>query len=325
MKRLTNFFFLKNFNLNRQFSTIIKQNEQIFDIVIIGGGMVGSSLACALASTPITSKQKIALIDNQPFSFSNQQNYPDLRVSLLNHSSIKLLKAINCWKLLKETKRITPVSNMIVWDASGNGSIDFNIENKDIITSDNEDDDLMNTIGYMIENKNIQNSLFTILQSFSSVKIFSSSFIETIQISNNHFENNDWVNIELKDGVNLKTRLLVGADGYQSIVRKNCKFSTTGWSYNQIAIVASVEHSKNIHNLTAWQRFLPTGPLALLPMFENYSSIVWSTTLSDSHYLLSLSNDNFVKKLNESFIAPLSNLHFSFINNDFLKFFSTSK
>jgi ubiquinone biosynthesis UbiH/UbiF/VisC/COQ6 family hydroxylase len=262
-----------------------------FDILVVGGGMVGAALACALASTPITSKQKIAVIESAPPpKLEKISKLPELRVSAINSSSVELFKAIGAWNSMEET-RVAPYYKMEVWDAAGPGSIHF----------DNSSDSRTEPLGYMIENNVIQAALFKRMQSFSNVETFCPSAIESIQLAPEG--NDDWVKIKTKDGQNMRARLVVGADGGDSTVRNAAKIPTYGWSYNQKGIVAVVEHKEP--NYTAWQRFLPSGPIALLPMFHNYSNIVWSTTPAQAETLLSLSDEQFLAELRRGFTSRL--------------------
>jgi len=108
--------------------------------------------------------------------------------------------------------------------------------------------------------------------------------------------------VTLTNGRVLKTRLLVGADGDKSIARSAANIMSWGWNYIRKGVVATVACSQ--HN-TAWQRFLPDGPLALLPLSGNLSSIVWSTTPYHANNLLTMSNDNFVSELNNGLNSPI--------------------
>jgi len=249
--------------------------------------MVGASLACALGSTPISSRQKIGVIENTPVpKLDKLSKFPDLRVSAVNTSSVELFKAIGVWEDMLGA-RVSPFYNMEVWDSAGPGSIQFN----------NATESKTEPLGYMIENNIMQASLFKRMQSLPNIEIFCPSSVESIQFAKD--QSDDWVNVTLKDGSKIRARLVVGADGGDSIVRKEAGIPTLGWSYNQKGIVAVVEHKEP--NYTAWQRFLPYGPIALLPMHDNYSNIVWSTIPSQVDGLLSLSDEQFLHELRKAF------------------------
>ncbi len=137
-----------------------------------------------------------------------------------------------------------------VWDATGPGHIHFDNQNAEL--------------GYIIENRVIQSSLAERLSSFSTISLFSPSSVKSIEQNLEDEHADDWVTITTNDGHVIKTRLLVGADGGNSIVRNAMNIPANGWSYNQRGVVCTVEHAEP--NTTAWQRFLPFGPVALLPV-----------------------------------------------------------
>lgn len=277
-----------------------------FDILVIGGGMVGSSLVCALSNTPITSKQKIAVIESYaPPKLENLPKIPYLRVSAINSGSVDFFRAIGAWELMEQT-RVSPYFKMEVWDAAGPGSIHF----------DNSSESKMEPLGYMIENNVIQASLFKTMQSFSNVEIFCPSSIESIQLAPDGTD--DWVKVRTKEGQNFQARLVVGADGGDSTIRNVAKIPTYGWSYNQKGIVAVVQHKES--NYTAWQRFLSSGPIALLPMFDNYSNIVWSTSPAQAQFLLGLSDEIFLSELRRAFNARIDPSSVGFPMEKFFQF-----
>eukprot|EP00027_Filamoeba_sp_ATCC50430_P015113 CAMPEP_0168576460 /NCGR_PEP_ID=MMETSP0413-20121227/20250_1 /TAXON_ID=136452 /ORGANISM="Filamoeba nolandi, Strain NC-AS-23-1" /LENGTH=368 /DNA_ID=CAMNT_0008610119 /DNA_START=194 /DNA_END=1300 /DNA_ORIENTATION=- len=177
---------------------------------------------------------------------------------------------------------------MEVWDAKGPAAIHFSSNN--------------NELGTIVENNLIQHALYKRLADFSNVNLLTNSHVESIQYpekTDNNTIQDDRVTVTTKDGKVFTTKLLVGADGGDSFVRNTAQISSTGWSYHQRGVVCVVEHSAP--NKTAWQRFLPEGPIALLPMFGNYSSIVWSTSNTRCDILLSLSDDVFAEEVNKAF------------------------
>ncbi len=115
----------------------------------------------------------------------------------------------------------------------------------------------------------------------------------------------DWVRVTVSGGQTVSTRLLVGADGAQSTVKRFASMSALGFNYNQHAVVATVEHA-GAANTTAWQRFLPDGPVACLPCHAHYSNIVWTTTPVHAKHLISkggVSDAQFLADLNSAFRA----------------------
>jgi len=171
---------------------------------------------------------------------------------------------------------------MRVWDAVGRGSIHFDC-------ADLGEPDL----GHIVENRVTQLALWERLEAAQDVRLFCPAGVADVALSA------DAALLDLKDGRRLITSLLVGADGRDSFVRDRLGIATRGWLYDQQAIVANVEVEK-WHQETAWQRFLPTGPLAFLPLLDGRCSIVWSVTEVRSRELLALEASAFARALGEA-------------------------
>lgn len=101
----------------------------------------------------------------------------------------------------------------------------------------------------------------------------------------------------------------MGADGANSIVRKQMQVNHVAFSYDQMGLIATVEVPANPDNFTAWQRFLPNGVLALLPVSDQLSSIVWSTDAHNFKHLMSLDESAFVDAINKAFVGPNTRKH----------------
>jgi ubiquinone biosynthesis monooxygenase Coq6 len=131
----------------------------------------------------------------------------------------------------------------------------------------------------MTENLNLQRALLRKLSDTPSVQVIQSVRVESIQREAS--DRNDWPLVHLSNGATLRARLLVGADGFNSPVRSFAGISSYGWSYDTQAVVATLNHAPRgpfqAPNNTAYQRFLPTGPIAFLPLSPCTSSLVWST------------------------------------------------
>jgi ubiquinone biosynthesis monooxygenase Coq6 len=172
---------------------------------------------------------------------------------------------------------------MRVWDGSSDASISFS----------NDDGSNLATI---VENDLIQASIIDRLQAISNVQLIYSNQIK-------HFEQNEHsVKVQLNDDSIINTKLLIGSDGVNSIIRSKGDFNVTKWDYDQVGIVATVKLSSRQMNETAWQRFLPTGPIALLPLDDQYSSLVWSIKESMASELLHLNDQDFAMRINQAFV-----------------------
>ncbi|GAB4843090.1 Putative ubiquinone biosynthesis monooxygenase [Ancistrocladus abbreviatus] len=271
---------------------------QGYDVAIVGGGMVGMALACSLASNPLTEKLSVAIIDSNPALTRgvriNKDEPPDPRVSTITPTTISLLKDIGAWKYI-EQHRHASFSKMQVWDYTGLG-----------YTSYNAGDVNKEALGYVVENKVLHRSLLLRLQDTDFEKTIFPSRLTSMTChstvgssgSGCSYADGQLAKLELDDGRNLFAKLVVGADGGKSRVRELAGFSTTGWNYLQNAIICTVEHKEDSH--CAWQRFLPGGPIALLPMGDNFSNIVWTMSPKESSDYKAMNEDDFVKAVNHA-------------------------
>ena len=247
------------------------------DIVIIGAGMVGAALACAVAPSGL----KITLVDTRPPPQISDTEF-DLRVSAITRASQNIFSVLDAWDFM-EQKRVSPFYEMRVWDSQGNGHIHFNV------AEIGED-----TLGWIVENSIIQNALLDRVSHFENVELIYPERITDFVV------NDDVVSIELASGKKLQSNLLIGADGADSTVRKLAGISTRGWSYDQQGLVCTVRTSGH-HNEMAQQVFLPTGPLAFLPIGDHTCSIVWSLSGDSAERLSSLDDEEFLKELQSAF------------------------
>ena len=257
-----------------------------YDLVIAGGGMVGSTLACALSDADL----KIALLESAPLEHIRPGAESDLRVSAVNRASQRIFAAVGAWSGMTAW-RVSPFRNMRVWDAGGFGQIHF-----DSATLGEP------LLGWIIENRVIQYALLERVRQLPAVELLCPAALETAWPE----DAGGW-RVRLTDGREFTTRLLVGADGAQSKVRELAEIDTRGWSYHQKALVANVRTAEP-HQETAWQRFLPTGPLAFLPLHDGRCSIVWSTTPEQADQLLALDEYNFAQALTEAFERRLGEI-----------------
>lgn len=256
-----------------------------YDIVIAGGGMVGAALACALGGSEL----RVAVLEGVPPPVRQPDSEVDLRVSAITRASQRIFAAIGVWEAI-ESSRVSPFREMEVWDATGPGHIHF--DSADVGEP---------LLGWIIENGVIQTALWKQVSTLTNVDLLCPAILDSAD-----FEGCG-IRAHLEDGRELSTRLLVGADGADSRVRQVAGIATDGWGYGQHSVVATVgtEHS---HRETAWQRFLPTGPLAFLPLQDGRSSIVWTTTPEQAEHLLALDEELFAWELAEAFAWRLGRI-----------------
>ena len=271
-----------------------------YDVVIAGGGMVGSMLACALGNTAL----RVAVLEPLPASPPPEHGY-DLRVSAITLATRAIFQAVGAWPAMQE-RRLAPIREMRVWDAAGVGSIHF--DSADIGQPE---------LGYIIENSVIVQALHRRMQDFSNIRYLCPMALQGIERdvggvpqagrsaqgrrAHSPQQPPPHVALTTRTGERLSARVLVGADGAQSLVRRLAGIRSRGWEFDQKGIVATVKTSQP-HRQTAWQRFLLTGPLAMLPLDDKYCcSIVWSADTARADQLLALEDGDFIAELQEAF------------------------
>jgi 2-octaprenylphenol hydroxylase len=248
-----------------------------YHVVIVGGGMVGAALACLLAEKDL----QVALVDAAEPATMWKENTYDLRVSALTLTSINLFKSIGVWDNMVSMGEQS-FEKMFVWDHFGSGELDI----------DSADAGEMQ-MGSIVENRVTVLALWNKLKTLQTCDVFTSTQLESYQVDN------DIVSINLSNGELLQTSLLVGADGSNSALRQLSGIEDYGWSYQQKALVATLRPKKS-HQQTAWQRFLPEGPLALLPLRDGLISIVWTSQSETTESYLKMTDKEFCQALAEA-------------------------
>ncbi len=246
------------------------------DLIIVGGGMVGLALACSLRHSGL----HIVIIERgeAPVRKSLER---DCRVSAIVMGNVKILQGIGVWKYLE--KDAGPMQAMRIWDNQEQGGIRFDASEIG-----------ENMLGYLIENSCTQQAMHKALLESDHVEFCSPAEIESLEWHDADVE------VRLADGRLLTTPLIVGADGGRSWVREQAGIGTWQRDYSQKGIVATVRPERG-HNNIAFQRFLPTGPLAMLPMTDGLCSIVWSAENSEAERLMAMSDESFLDALNLTF------------------------
>ncbi|SDH68153.1 2-octaprenylphenol hydroxylase [Pseudomonas flavescens] len=253
------------------------------DMIIVGAGMVGSALALALREQGLD----CLVLDGGPLQvepFDANTAY-EPRVSALSMASQRILERLGAWPGVL-ARRSCPYREMRVWDGSGTGSIHFSAASVHA-----------NRLGHIVENRVVQDALVERLHA-SDVCLLADARLERLRHSGD-----DWL-LTLADGRELRTPLVVAADGANSAVRRLAGCETREWDYLHHAIVTSVRCA-DAHQATAWQRFTDDGPLAFLPLGErdggHWCSIVWSTTPEQATHLMALADDEFSTALGQAF------------------------
>jgi len=263
-------------------------NNKEYDIVIVGGGVVGLLFACALQQMDTTqNKLRVAVIDCNDLDKQAElaEDY-DARVFALNLATQNILRHLGLWDEIEKI-RVSPFHHMRVWDEGGDGLIEF--DSADIA---------YDRLGYIVEQRALlKPALEKLKKTFDVDLCYPRTISQYTRVDEN-------IEVELDNGDVFRTRLLVGADGANSSVRQFAGIEKTGWSYEQTAIVATVKTEKH-HDYTAAQRFLSTGPLAFLPLVDGLSSIVWSADTAAAEDLLALDDQAFCEQLEQAFESHL--------------------
>lgn len=247
--------------------------RQQADVVIVGAGMIGLSLACLLAK----SGRQVTVLERH--SQPQLSDSLGLRVSALNNRSRQVLRDCGAWPLI-EAHRIGPYTRMEVWDKDSPAHIEFSA------SEINQDD-----LGAIAENNVVEHFLWQ----------------QALQLGVDIQQVDEWTLlnegdadslVEIKVGDDLVfASLLVGADGGRSRVRQWSELPLTFWDYDQQGIVANIK-TEQPHDGVARQIFLPTGPLALLPTPDTHTvSIVWSADIALAERLLAESPERFARQV----------------------------
>ena len=251
------------------------------DIVIVGAGVVGLAAALALAVT----KLEIVVLDAQPSHVppSPERALSDWarRVTALTPTSKQFLSELDVWQAISGSGRIGPYRDMVVWDSEGTGLVEFDAQSLSL-----------DELGYIVESTVTTDALVTRVNQTPNIEIQWDTYLSQL----NFYD--EYVNVVTRAGDEISTQLVIGADGGRSVSRELAGINTRQWSYGQKAIVATVRVAPE-HSYTCWQAFLPTGPLALLPLADSdLCSIVWSLDDSEAQTWIEADDTTFLRGLN---------------------------
>jgi 2-octaprenyl-3-methyl-6-methoxy-1,4-benzoquinol hydroxylase len=249
----------------------MKRRGQI-DVAVVGGGVVGAACALLLAREGL----EVVLVEGrEPPRWSPSQ--PDLRVYAFAPDNAALLEEAGVWNAVRDA-HAQPYRRMRVWDAAGGDELRFDA------------DALGRTqLGWIVENALLVDRLWAALPA-AGVQLRCPARVEAME------QDDTGVVLRLDDGSRLDARLAVAADGADSTLRRLARLEVSAHDYAQRGVVAFVRTEKP-HEDTAWQRFLPSGPLAFLPFTEGRSSIVWTLPDDEAERLLSLDDAAFGREL----------------------------
>lgn len=254
-----------------------------FDCVVVGGGMVGAASALTLAQLGLT----VAVIEQKaPKEFSHEQSF-DLRVSAISLASQHLLEQLEAWQQLIDW-RVCPYRRLGVWELS------------QAYTEFNANDIEQNHLGHIIENRLIQLALWQKIKQHNNIELLCPESLVSFE------QEEEWVTIQLSNQ-QITTKVLIGADGARSQVRELAQIGTTGWDYQQAAMLINVETQLPQQDIT-WQQFTPSGPVAMLPLSGQNASLVWYHDKGEIKRLNQMTNSQLDLAIKESFPSRLGEI-----------------
>ena len=254
------------------------------DVAIVGGGAVGATLGTALGAA----RMRVALIEARAAMPAEQAAAADSRVSALTPASRAILEGLGIWAHLAP-ERVSAFTEMRVWEQPGRGEIHFDAA-----------DVGAPALGYIVENRALAGAVEARLAACESVRWLRPARLEGLRIEAGGMD------LELDEG-RVRTRLVVGADGSRSITRDLAGIGHRSGDFGQRAVVATL-CTEGGHANTAWQRFLPRGPLALLPLCGGRVSLVWSTEPGHARHLSDASERAFESELEAAVEGRLGRL-----------------
>ena len=241
------------------------------DITIVGGNMVGAALSLALSNSPLN----VTLIEQNPIpSLPDSDTHFDIRASALIPAAVQFLKYLDAWDHIPASRK-QAFPKMTIWEQQLSNA--FHFESPDA-----------EPLGYIVENNLMQYALWQVLKHKS---------VQCIQTKWRYVEQtDDYVILTLDNGQIIHTKLLIGADGPRSNIRKAAGISASIHSYQQTCIVGSVR-TQHTHQNTCWQRYRDGLACAFLPLNEQYSSVAWYVHSDEFNALMSKDTQAQAKQL----------------------------
>ena len=256
------------------------------DVVIVGGGLVGASLACALEDSDLS----VAIIEAFPLKASSQPSYDDRTVALSYGSRI-IFESMGLWSSLVD--RVEAIKTIHISDRGHFGATRLSHEEEGV-----------EALGYVAENRVLGEVLYQRLAENKNVQLHCPAELTALE------QQPDCVKVEYREQAKscaLHAKLLVAADGVSSQVREMLQIGTSKQDYQQSAVITNVTPGQP-HQNVAYERFTDSGPLAFLPMTGNRCSVVWTVSAEQAEQLAGLDDDAFLKCLQKRFGFRLGRL-----------------
>jgi 2-octaprenyl-6-methoxyphenol hydroxylase len=249
------------------------------DVAIAGGGLVGASLALALAGL----KLKVVLIEAQPFGSIDQPSFDD-RTTALSNGSRRIFEGIDVWPLLD--REATPIKRIHISD-----------QGRFAFARIDAAEQQLQALGFVVINRVMGAALWQRLQE-ESVTLLAPGRVVSSELKDDYRELRCETGADAS--VTIQAKLVVAADGAKSIVRESAGIGATTWDYQQHALVTNV-FTQRFHDYVAYERFTPEGPIALLPLSEGRVGLIWTFSPGMAEQVRDLGDAEFLDRLQQAF------------------------
>lgn len=250
------------------------------DVAIAGGGLVGASLALALAQLDL----RIALLEAVPFGATGQPSFDD-RSTALSNGSRRVFEALGVWPLIE--REATAIRRIHVSDQGRFGFTRIDAREQGL-----------SALGYVVINRVMGAALWQRLNAEPAITVLAPAKVRSMQLQ----QQVQSIECELSDGATrvVEAKLAIAADGARSTLRQSAGIGASSWDYEQVALVSNVL-SQHFHNHVAYERFTPSGPLALLPVTEGRLGVIWTFRPETAEGMTTLSDAEFLSRLQDAF------------------------
>lgn len=256
------------------------QGKLVVDVAIAGGGLVGASLALALAQLQL----RVALIEAVPFGAADQPSFDD-RSTALSNGSRRIFEALGVWPLIE--REATAIRRIHVSDRGRFGFTRIDAKEQGL-----------NALGFVVVNRVMGAALWRRLSAEPSITVVAPAKVRSMRLES-HVQS---IECELGDGTTrvVEAKLAIAADGARSTLRQSAGIGASSWDYEQVALVSNVL-SQHFHDHVAYERFTPDGPLALLPVTEGRLGLVWTFRPDTAKEMAALTDAEFLARLQDTF------------------------
>lgn len=249
------------------------------DVAIAGGGLVGASLALALAQLQL----RIVLIEAMPFGAAEQPSF-DERSTALSNGSRRIFEQLGVWSLME--REATPVRRIHVSDQGRFGFARIDAKEQGL-----------NALGFVVVNRVMGAALWRRLSEQPAITVLAPAKVRAMHLQPDAQRLECEVNGQLRS---VEAKLAIAADGARSTLRQSAGIGSSSWDYEQVALVSNV-FSQHFHNHVAYERFTPSGPLALLPLTEGRCGLVWTFKSEAGNEMAQLPDAEFLARLQDAF------------------------